>query len=36
MICCLPTLTTQLASDIVEGDFVHMMSLVDDESKFIR
>ena len=24
-----PTPTTQLASDIVEGDFVHMMSLVD-------
>ena len=32
MICCLPT--TQLASDIVEGDIIHMMSLVDFESVY--
>ena len=32
----MPAPTTQLASDIVEGDFVHMMSLVDYESKFTK
>ena len=30
-----PTTTTQLVSDIIEGDITHMMSLVDYESKFI-